>query len=81
MTLAARIPSARPRAILERMEVKRVFERHDPVSGDALVVALDAGRLLVRVHVEGDTRSIVLVDERDAGRLRDALARALEGQP
>jgi len=55
----------------------RVFERMDSSSGDGLLVGLDRGRLLVRLHVEGRTTSLVLTDPADTRRLAEALHGAL----
>ena len=59
------------------METQRLFERHDPISGDALFVGLDGDRLLVRLRVEARTTSLILTDSADTRRLADALRAAL----
>jgi len=55
----------------------RIFERVDSITGDGLLVGLDRGRLLVRLHVEGRMTTLILTDPADAERLADALRGAL----
>ena len=59
---------------------REIFALEDDLTGDRLLVSLDAGRLLISSTVEGRTRLLVVTAGREAGL---ALARALlaEFQP
>ena len=59
------------------METQRLFERHDPISGDGIRVDRDGDRLRLQLRVEGGTASLWLVDRSDVVALAAALGRAL----